>query len=178
VDSATMFNKALEVLEAHHLFGVPAEDIRVLVHRQSVIHSMVEFVDGSILAQLGPPDMAFPIHYALHWPERVPTPRRGFNPGLFRSLTLEEPDPSRYPALSLGWEAARRGGGAGAVLNAADEVAVAAFLAGELPFPGIPALCRAVLEAWPDRPVDSLEDVLAADRWAREEAQRRLPALR
>lgn len=175
IDSATMMNKALEVIEACHLFHVPAEQIQVLVHRQSVIHSMVEFVDGSMLAQLGPPDMAFPILYALHYPERLPAPLRGFDPQLFAELSFIEPEAARYPALELGFEAARRGGIAGAVLNAADEVAVDAFLAGDLQFLEITELCAAVLAAIPaDMAANTMDDVLAADNWARAQAREAL----
>ena len=167
VDSATMMNKAFEILEAQHLFAIPAAQVRVLLHRQSVVHSLVEFIDGSVLAQMGPPDMCFPIHYALHYPERVAAPLEGYDPARFAALSFAEPDPARYPALALGWRAAEKGGAAGAVLNAADEVAVAAFLDGALPYAEIPALCAAALEAMPPLPADSLEDVLAADAWAR-----------
>lgn len=167
VDSATMMNKAFEILEAVHLFGVPAEKVRVLLHRESVAHGMVEFEDGSVLAQLGPPDMAFPIHRALHWPASAPAPLRGFDPRLWRALHFEEPDPARWPALALGYEAARRGGCAGAVLNAADEVAVEAFLAGRIPFPAIVRLCAEALAAVEDRPLAGLADALDADAWAR-----------
>jgi len=171
IDSATMMNKAFEILEAWHLFDVEADRIRVLLHRQSVVHSMAEFVDGSILAQMGPPDMAFPIHYALHHPERVPSPLQGFQPELFRKLTFEVPDPRRYPALALGWDAARRGGPAGAVLNAADEIAVQAFLDGGISFPEISTLCRETLEAMPALPSASLDDIHAADAWGRRHAR-------
>ena len=178
IDSATLANKALEVIEACHLFHVPAEQVQVLVHRQSVIHSMVEFVDGSMLAQMGPPDMAFPILYALHYPERRPAPLQGFDPALFSTLTLEEIDPERYPALALGFEAVRRGGVAGAVLNAADEVAVEAFLAGDLRFLEITELCASVLRSIPeDFPAHTMDDVLAADTWARAQAREALSAL-
>ncbi|HEX9795010.1 MAG TPA: 1-deoxy-D-xylulose-5-phosphate reductoisomerase [Planctomycetota bacterium] len=178
VDSATMMNKAFEILEAAHLFGVAADKVRILLHRQSVVHSMVEFIDGSILGQLGPPDMAFPIHYALHWPERVPAPLQGFDPALFAELTFEEPSLERFPALSLGWRAAELGGAAGAVLNAADEVAVKAFLAGRLGFREIHSLCAETLEALGGLPADSLDAVFDADRGAREHASGLLAAMR
>lgn len=168
IDSATMMNKALEVIEACHLFRVSADQVKVLIHRQSVIHSMVEYIDGSMLAQLGPPDMASPILYALHYPERREAPIQGFDPELFAQLTLEPPVAERYPALELGFEAVRRGGVAGAVLNAADEVAVQAFLDGQLSFLEIAALCRSALDAMPsDLPADTIDDILAADAWAR-----------
>ncbi len=177
IDSATMMNKALEVIEACHLFHVPAEQVRVLVHRQSVIHSMVEFVDGSMMAQLNPPDMAGPILYALHYPDRLPAPLQGFDPQLFATLTLEEPDPERFPALALGFEAVRRGGVAGAVLNAADEVAVEAFLSGQLRFLEITELCAAVMRSIPEGfACDTMDDILAADAWARKQANEALAA--
>lgn len=167
VDSATMMNKAFEILEAAHLFGLESERIRVLLHRESVVHGMVEFHDGSVLAQLGPPDMAFPIHRALHWPRTVAAPLRGFQPALWSQLRFEEPDPVRYPALALGWEAVRRGGCAGAALNAADELAVDAFLAGRIPFPAIADLCAEALTAAPSATVRDLADAREADAAAR-----------
>ena len=178
VDSATMMNKAFEILEAVTLFGVPPERVRVLLHRESIAHGMVEFEDGSVLAQLGPPDMAFPIHRALHWPGSQPAELRGFDPRLWRALHFEEPDPARWPALALGYDAARRGGCAGAVLNAADEVAVGAFLEGRLPFLEIVRLCRAALDAFPDRALHTLADAEAADAWARAFVAERLSPLR
>lgn len=168
IDSATMMNKAFEIIEARFLFDVAAADIQVLVHRQSVVHSMVEFHDGSMLAQLGPPDMSLPIHYALHHPDRVPSPLRGFDPKLFAQLTFEEPDPERYPALALGWRAAAVGGDAGAILNAADEVAVEAFLEGKIPFPRITELCSTAVEHLAGSSIPDLDAVLAADRQARD----------
>ena len=146
VDSATLMNKALEVIEAHHLYGLPAEKIRVVLHRQSVVHSMVEFVDGSVMAQMGPPDMRGPIAYALDWPERQPTDLPGFGFDVFRELTFAEPDRSRYPALELGYRCVERGGHAGCVLNAADEVAVQAFLDRQIGFQDIDRVNRSVLE--------------------------------
>ena len=178
VDSATMMNKALEIIEAQHLFGVPARSVQVLVHRQSVVHSMVELVDGSVIAQMGPPDMTFPIHYALHHPDRFPAPLEGFDPQLYARLSFEAPDLERFPALELGWRAAEAGGASGAVLNAADEVAVEAFLAERISFPEIPRLCAATLDAMPRLPAASLADIHAADGWAREHASSLCPALR
>lgn len=171
VDSATMMNKALEILEAQHLFQVPAREIGVILHRQSVIHSMVEFADGSVLAQLGPPDMAFPIHYALHYPQRFPAPLTGFQPQLFANLSMETPDLERFPALELGWRAAEMGDPAGAVLNAADEIAVAGFLDGQLRFDEITTLCAETLNTMPDLPARTLKDVYAADQWARQQVR-------
>ena len=178
VDSATMMNKAFEILEAVTLFGVAPEKVQVLIHRESIVHGMVEFEDGSVLAQMGPPDMAFPIHRALHWPQSAPAPLQGFSPQLWRALHFEEPDRARWPALALGYEAARRGGCAGATLNAADEVAVEAFLAGRIPFPRIVTLCGEALAAAPDRPLRELADAEAADAWARQFVAERLTPVR
>ena len=167
IGSATLMNKALEVIEAHHLFGVAAEQIEVVIHRQSVVHSLVEFVDGSVLAQMGPPDMRLPIHAALYHPERVPNRLRGFDLALFRELTFEAPDPRRFPALELGYRCVREGGDAGAVLNAADEVVVAAFLEGRLPFPEIARIDRLVLERPRPAPGPGIAARLASDAAAR-----------
>lgn len=170
VGSATLMNKALEVVEAHHLFGVEADQIEVVVHRQSIVHSMVEFVDGSVMAQLGPPDMRGPIHYALHYPDRAPADLRGFDVDLFSSLTFERPDPERFPALALGFECVAQGRDAGCALNAADEVAVARFLDGSIPFQEIHRINRWVLERRPGR-AGSIEELLASDRESRQLAQ-------
>ncbi|MEM9382093.1 MAG: 1-deoxy-D-xylulose-5-phosphate reductoisomerase [Planctomycetota bacterium] len=167
IGSATLMNKALEVIELHHLFGLDADRIHVVVHPQSVVHSMVEFVDGSVLAQLGPPDMRGPIQYAIHHPDRAPAALQGFSFDVFGSLTFEEPDRSRFPALDLGFRCVAEGGSSGAVLNAADEVAVEAFLQGELDLGGVVGTSGAALDARP--PAEpTLEGHLAADRWARE----------
>jgi 1-deoxy-D-xylulose-5-phosphate reductoisomerase len=171
VDSATLMNKALEIIEAKWLFGVEVEQIEVVVHPQSVVHSFVEFVDGSVIAQLSPPDMKLPIQYALTYPERVPGISPPLNWRQAMALEFEPPDLERFPALGLGFEVARRGGTSGAVLNAANEVAVARFLAGELSFCEIPRACRAVLEAHDFDPTPSLTDLFRHDRWAREEMQ-------
>jgi 1-deoxy-D-xylulose-5-phosphate reductoisomerase len=167
IDSATMMNKALEVIEAQHLFATPSENIEVVIHRQSIVHSMVEFVDGSVLAQMGPPNMRYPIHWALHFPGRTPSKLPGFDPQLFAQLEFSPADPERYPLLEIGAEAARCGGAAGAVLNAADEVAVAAFLAGTIGFNEIPKLCGDVLSQLSSLPASTLDEVFAADREAR-----------
>jgi 1-deoxy-D-xylulose-5-phosphate reductoisomerase len=169
IDSATMMNKALELIEARWLFGVPATKLEVLVHPQSIVHSMVEFVDGSVIAQLSPPDMRLPIQYALSYPRRLPGPARRFD--FTRGFTLEfaPPDPARFPALALGHEAASRGGTAGAVLNAANEEAVRGFLAGRLRFTDIAAVCGRVLEAHPFQDDPTIEDIRRLDAWAREE---------
>jgi 1-deoxy-D-xylulose-5-phosphate reductoisomerase len=172
VDSATMMNKALEVIEAKWLFGLDVEQIEVVVHPQSVVHSFVEFVDGSVIGQLSPPDMKLPIQYALTWPDRT----AGLSPRLdwknrFQ-LDFEPPDLERFPALELGFEVARRGGTCGAVLNAANEAAVERFLNNDLAFCDIPRACRAVLEAHDFDPSPSLAALLQHDRRAREEIQR------
>lgn len=172
IDSASMMNKALEIVEAHWLFGLEAERIDVLVHRQSIVHSMVEFVDGSILAQLGVPSMTVPIRYALSYPSRSTTREGYFDLGKFAKLTFEAPDLARFPALRLGHEVARAGGLAGAVLNAANEVAVDAFLARTTSFDRIPAAAGAVLERMTNVSHPTLDQILAADVWAREETRR------
>jgi 1-deoxy-D-xylulose-5-phosphate reductoisomerase len=166
IDSATLMNKAFEVIEAHHLFGVPYDRIEVIVHPQSLVHSLVEFVDGSLKAQLGAPDMRLPIQYALTYPDRVESAfRRCELTG--RILTFHRPNLRSFPCLRLGYRAGREGGSAPAVLNAADEVAVQAFLEGRIGFTAIPALVERALEAVPLRPVRGLGDVLAADAEAR-----------
>jgi 1-deoxy-D-xylulose-5-phosphate reductoisomerase len=170
IDSATLLNKALEVIEARWLFGLGAERITVVVHPQSIVHSLVEFVDGSILAQMGVPDMAVPIRFALAFPERVTTRDSYFDLERWKTLTFEEPDLDRFPGLGLGFRAARAGGTAGAVLNAANEVAVAAFLAGDLPFDRIAPAVEAALDHVPHVAEPTLEQVLAADDAARAEA--------
>lgn len=167
VDSASMMNKGLEVIEAHWLFDAPAERIQVVVHPQSVIHSMVEYADGSVLAQLGNPDMRTPIAFALGFPERIAagvTPLDLFQIG---RLDFEEPDMERFRCLDLAYQALRRGGTAPTILNAANEVAVAAFLEQKLAFLGIPVLIEQVLEQMPVLPVNCLEDVQTADIEAR-----------
>ena len=176
IGSATLMNKALEVIETHHLFGLDTDRIEVLVHRQSVVHSMVEFVDGSIIAQLGPPDMRGPIHFALHGPDRAPSELKGFDPALFRELTFEPVDHERFPALELGFRCVEAGGDAGAVLNAADEVAVEAFLAGEIPFQEIVRIDRSVLEMRSGQD-ESIAALLRADTWARERAREAIEAV-
>ena len=146
VDSATMMNKALEIIEARWLFDLAPEQIDVVIHPQSVVHSFVEFVDGSVLAQLSPPDMKLPIQFALTWPERWPSPSVKLDWSTAWKLEFEPPDEDRFPALRLGHEVARSGGTSGAVLNAANEAAVARFLAGTLRYHQIVPCCQAVLE--------------------------------
>jgi 1-deoxy-D-xylulose-5-phosphate reductoisomerase len=172
VDSATLMNKALEVIEAHHLFGLAADQIQVIIHRESTVHSLVEFVDGSCLAQLGPPDMRTPIQYALTWPERRPAPWPRLDLARLGRLHFEQPDLEKFPALELGFEVVRRGGTLGAALSGADEVAVGAFLEGHVRFTDIVPLVKRVLQShrWVDHP--TLEEIRAADAWAREEATR------
>jgi 1-deoxy-D-xylulose-5-phosphate reductoisomerase len=171
VDSATMMNKGLEVIEAHWLFGAPASRIEVVVHPQSVIHSMVEYDDGSVLAQLGAPDMRTPIAQALAYPDRIDAGVASLDLVRAGALTFQAPDHQRFPALALAYAALAAGGTAPAVLNAANEVAVAAFLAGEIRFTDIAAACADVLARVPARPFTMLDDALAADREARAAAR-------
>lgn len=168
VDSATMFNKGLELIEAHHLFPVGLDRLRILVHPQSVIHSMVEYRDGSTLAQLGPPDMRVPIASCLAWPRRMDTPMEPLDLAGIGTLSFEAPDEARFPATRIARDAAQAGGAAPAVLNAANEVAVAAFLAGRIGFADIAIVVERVLALGNHRPAPrSLEDVLAVDADAR-----------
>jgi len=167
VDSATLMNKGLEVIEAHWLFDMPYNKIDAVIHPQSIIHSMVEFVDGSIIAQMGDPDMRYPILFALSYPERKRSRLRSRMTD-FPDLTFEELDSKRYPCFVLAQEAAIAGGTAPAVLSAANEVAVGSFLAGELPFGRMPEVIAGALSAVPRREATSLEDVLGADADARD----------
>lgn len=167
VDSASMMNKGLELIEAHHLFAMPEDRIDVLVHPQSVIHSLVEYIDGSVLAQLGTPDMRTPIAVALAWPDRVATPGDRLDLVKAASLTFESPDPVRFPALALARRALQSGGAAPTILNAANEVAVAAFLAGNLGFLDIPRVVEKCLATLAHGPLVTLADVEAADAEAR-----------
>ncbi len=169
IGSSTLMNKALEVIELHHLFGLEAERIRVVIHPQSIVHSMVEFCDGSVIAQMGLPDMRGPIHYALHHPARAPASLPGFELARFASLSFEQPDPMRFPALELGYRCLSEGADAGCVLNAADEVAVEAFLQSRIAFDDMQRINRAVLDR--RRGLSgSIEELLEADRLAREDA--------
>jgi 1-deoxy-D-xylulose-5-phosphate reductoisomerase len=178
IDSATLMNKALEVIEASVLFGLPASRVRVFIHPQSIIHSLVEFVDGSVLAQLGWPNMRLPIAYALTYPQRLPLQGEPLDLHKVAQLTFEPPDTERFPALRLGYEAAARGGTMPAVLNAANEVAVAGFLAGRLPFMGIPQVVAATMAAHRPEPLASVAQVLAVNAWARRQAEALLPSAR
>lgn len=173
IDSATMMNKALEIIEARWLFDIPADQIEVVVHPQSIIHSMVEFDDGSVLSQMSPPDMRLPIQYALTHPRRLPCQSPVFDRGKDWNLTLEPPDFERFPALELGFEVARVGGTAGAVVNAANEVAVGLFLEDQIRFTDIVPVCRKILEnhTFEDQP--TLTRLLELDQWARQEATQR-----
>jgi 1-deoxy-D-xylulose-5-phosphate reductoisomerase len=173
IDSATMMNKGLEVIEAHHLFALPVEQIDIVIHPQSIVHSMVEYVDGSIIAQLSTTDMKFPIQYALLYPERTPAPFARLDLAKIRTLDFLPLDPRRFPAVELAYQACREGGSMPAVLNAANEIAVERFLAGELPFTVIVDIVRRVLERHSAEvsAISSVEDALHWDRWARNEAR-------
>jgi 1-deoxy-D-xylulose-5-phosphate reductoisomerase len=170
IDSATLMNKGLELIEAHHLFGVPFERIDVVVHPQSLIHSLIHLVDGSTLAHLGHPDMRVPISYALHGPDRIELPVESLDLAAVGSLTFEEPDLETFACLRLAREAGEAGGTAPCVLNAANEVAVGAFLAGELPFSGISAVVESTLESMPADMPTHFEDLFACDAEARRRA--------
>jgi len=167
IDSATLANKALEVIEAHHLFGMSYDDIETVVHPQSIIHSMVEFVDGSVLAQMGFPSMEIPILYALTYPDRMRYEARRFDPVAAGNLSFEPVRHAAFPIFGLGVEAGRAGGTAPAVFNAANEIAVAAFLEDRLDFPGIPAAVASALDRWEQTELESLDDVWHADAWTR-----------
>ncbi|MFQ3595382.1 MAG: 1-deoxy-D-xylulose-5-phosphate reductoisomerase [Sphingomonadaceae bacterium] len=171
VDSATLMNKGLELIEAHHLFGVGPDRLGVLVHPQSLVHGLVEYVDGSVLAQLGPADMRVPIAHALAWPERIATPVNRLDLAAAARLDFEEPDRTRFPALALAEAALASGGCRPCVLSAANEVAVGAFLEGRIGFLDIAAIVSETLEALPAAPVATLAEVAAADAAAREKAR-------
>lgn len=172
VDSATMMNKGLEVIEAHHLFALPAEKIDVVLHPQSVVHSMVEYSDGSVLAQLGAPDMRTPIAYTLAWPERMATTGQRLDWRSLRQLDFSLPDMTRFPALALAYDALRSGPAACIALNAANEIAVQAFLSGAIKFSAIVEVVRATLEQAESTVPQTLEDILASDLANRELAHR------
>ena len=171
VDSATLMNKGLELIEAAQLFPVDVERLDVIVHPQSVIHSMVEYVDGSVLAQLGSPDMRIPIAYAMGWPERIATPAARLDLAAIASLSFEKPDLERFPCLALAWAAMRAGGSAPCILNAANEIAVAAFIAGQAGFLDIDAIVAETLNMVASGPVATLEEVMAIDAAARRTAR-------
>jgi 1-deoxy-D-xylulose-5-phosphate reductoisomerase len=172
IDSATMMNKALEIIEARWLFDLQPDQIHVVIHPQSIVHSMVEFVDGSVIAQLSPPDMKLPIQYALTYPHRIPGPALSMDWSVAHQLQFFPPDPVRFPAIELGLEVARRGGTAGVVTNGANEAAVESFMAGRLRFQEIVPVCRTVLEHHNFDPNPSLEELFRLDRWARQEVSR------
>jgi 1-deoxy-D-xylulose-5-phosphate reductoisomerase len=181
IDSATLMNKGLELIEAHHLFGLKPDELDVVVHPQSVIHGMVEFRDGSVIAQLGSPDMRIPISHCLGWPTRMGTPAPRLDLAKIASLTFEAPDPVRFPALAIARQALAAGHGAPTVLNAANEIAVREFVARNLSFAGIPALVEATLDA-ADRHGEmaepqSVEEALAIDHNARRLAVNLLPEI-
>ncbi|MDF1662749.1 MAG: 1-deoxy-D-xylulose-5-phosphate reductoisomerase [Planctomycetota bacterium] len=179
IDSATLMNKSLELIEAQYLFDMPTEKIEVIVHPQSVVHSFVEFVDGSVMAQLGVPDMRVPIQYALTFPDRAPLSTAPFNLAEIASLTFEDVDRERFPVVDLAYRVMRAGGAAGAVFNAANEISRGSFLEGKIGFSNIVETTRRVLDRffegpWPgsDNALPDLETLLRADVWAREEATR------
>ena len=167
VDSATMMNKGLELIEAYYLFGLPEDKIDILVHPQSIIHSMVAYVDGSVLAQLGSPDMRTPISYTLAWPRRMVAPSARLDLGKIATLTFEPPDTERFPALRLAREALKAGGAAPNILNASNEVAVAGFLDNNLGFLDIPRIVAETLEKMPVSAIRSVDDALSVDNEAR-----------
>jgi len=171
VDSATMMNKGLELIEAYYLFGIPEDRIEILVHPQSIIHSMVSYIDGSVLAQLGTPDMRTPISYTLAWPHRMTAPSARLDLGQIATLTFETPDSERFPALRLAREALKTGGSAPTILNASNEVAVAGFLDGRLGFLDIPRVVAETLEKMPSGVIRSVDDVLSIDAAARQVAK-------
>jgi 1-deoxy-D-xylulose-5-phosphate reductoisomerase len=181
IDSATLMNKGLEVIEAYHLFNLKPDEIEVLVHPQSIVHGMVEFRDGSVIAHLGPHDMRVPIAHCLAYPDRIDGPVKRLNLAEVGSLTFEKPDLERFPALALAWAALRAGNGATTVLNAANEIAVAAFVDGQIGFTGIPALVEATLDAASRRGVmrepASIADAFSVDHNSRSLAQDLLPEI-
>ena len=174
IDSATLMNKALEVIEARWLFDVPVDKIEVLIHPESIVHSLVEFVDGSVVAQLGEPDMCLPIQYALTYPRRVAGLSKRLRLEEIGALHFEKPDPQTFRALPLAYEVARAGGTAAAVFNAANEAAVAEFLAGQIRFLQIMELVEHCLNRHNVRPITSLDELLEADAWARREVKKKL----
>ena len=172
VDSATLMNKGLEVIEAHHLFGIDIDRIEVVIHQEAIVHSLVEFVDGTMLAHLGTPDMRLPIQYALTCPERLPNPLKGLDLVKIKKLTFQKPDTKRFPCLKLAYKAARIGGAAPAVLNAANEIAVSLFLKRKVGFMEIPEMIEKVLKRHKPIKNPTLSEILKADAWAREKALR------
>ena len=177
IDSATLMNKGFEAIEAHHLFGVPYERIEVVVHPQSIVHSLIDLNDGATLAHLGHPDMRVPISYALHYPERADVDVPRLDLAAVGELSFEPPDPQTFACLRLALDAGRAGGTAPCVLNAADEVAVAAFLDGRIPFTAIAAAIELVLEQMPALPLTHFEDLFAVDEEARRRTEEQVGGL-
>jgi 1-deoxy-D-xylulose-5-phosphate reductoisomerase len=177
VDSATLMNKGLEAIEAHHLFGTAYDDIRVVVHPQSTVHSMVEFTDGSVKAHLGATDMRIPIQYALSFPDRWEAPLAPVDFAGIGRLDFEDPDPTTFRCLALALEAGRTGGTLPAAMNAANEMAVAAFLERKLPFTGIDHIVATVMDEHDTETVESFEQLETVDTWARERARKVLDSL-
>ena len=177
IDSATLMNKGLEVVEARWLFDIPESKIDVLIHRESIVHSLVEYQDRSMIAQLGLPDMRTPISYAMRYPERMPLDLPSLDLTEIGTLTFSKPDHDRFPCLRLGYESLRIGGTMPATMNAANEVAVGAFLNGGIRFVDIAEIIRSTMEAHQPREVESLDDALGTDRWAREKAETFVHAL-
>jgi 1-deoxy-D-xylulose-5-phosphate reductoisomerase len=171
IDSASLMNKGLEVIEAHWLFDIPIEKIVVLIHPQSVVHSMVEYIDGSIVAQMGITDMRIPISYALSYPERLGLNLPSLDLSKSEALTFSHPDSERFPCLKLAYQSIEIGETMPAVLNAVNEVAVNAFLDGTIRFTEIPLLIRQAMESHEIKPVHTVEDILRADQWAREKTR-------
>jgi len=171
IDSATLMNKGFEVIEAKWLFGFEADQISVWIHPQSIVHSMVEYIDGSVISQMGIPDMRIPIAYAISYPERIHMNCNSVTPESFRHLNFQDVDLKQFPALSLAFDALREGGTMPSVLNGANEIAVSAFLSGQMKFPGIISTVKKVMELHDTQPANTLEAVLESDRWARNTAQ-------
>jgi 1-deoxy-D-xylulose-5-phosphate reductoisomerase len=176
IDSATLMNKALEIIEAHWLFGLPADRIEAIVHPQSIVHGFAEFRDGSVMAQLSPPDMKLPIQMALTWPHRHTGVARRLDWRALSNLQFEPVDHERFPAVRLAQQVIQRGGSAGATLNAANEIAVHAFLEGAIPFGRIAEIVQEAMLELPDRPIQTLSDAQAADQAARAFARQRTAA--
>jgi 1-deoxy-D-xylulose-5-phosphate reductoisomerase len=174
VDSATLMNKGLEVIEAHWLFDMPADKIKVLIHPQSIVHSMVEFVDGSLIGQMSIPDMRIPIQYALFYPERLATNNQSLNLTQIKTLSFFEPDQKKFPGLEICYQALEMGGTAPAVLSASNEIAVKAFLEEKISFADICEIVKKTLKKHEVVENPNLDDILNADRWAREEANRQI----
>jgi len=171
IDSATLMNKGFEVIEAKWLFGFEADQISVWIHPQSIVHSMVEYIDGSVISQMGKPDMRIPIAFAISYPERIRMNCSTVSPESFGDLNFQDVDLKQFPALSLAFDALREGGTLPSVLNGANEIAVSAFLSGQIKFPGIVSTVKKVMELHDTQPANTLEVVLESDRWARNTAQ-------